>query len=99
MFTHSLRAQLFCKLGHKRSVLCKLVKEVINKYEVATEIDGRGWKENLVQSWNEFLTTNVMEAHENVRRYISEEAYRTVFKLANSPSRGDWNKSAIFIAW
>lgn len=35
-------------------------------------------KENLVQSWNEFLTTNVMEAHENVRRYISEEAYRTV---------------------
>ena len=46
---------------------------------------------------NEFLTTNVMEAHENVRRYISEEAYRTVFKLANSPSRGDWNKSAILL--
>ncbi|MEB9610314.1 aminoglycoside phosphotransferase family protein [Bacillus cereus] len=78
----------FCKLGHKRNVLCKLVKEVINKYEVATEIDGWGWKENLVQSWNEFLTTNVIEAHQNVRRYISEEEYRTVFKLANSPSRG-----------
>ena len=77
-----------CKLGHKRSVLSKLVKEVINKYEVATEIDGWGWKESPVQSWNEFLTTNVMEAHENVRRYISEEEYRTVFKLANSPSRG-----------
>ena len=73
-----LEGTAFCKLGHKRSVLCKLVKEVINKYEVATEIDGWGWKENLVQSWNEFLTTNVMEAHENVRRYISEEAYRTV---------------------
>ncbi|PFR61175.1 aminoglycoside phosphotransferase [Bacillus cereus] len=77
-----------CKLGHKRSVLSKLVKEVINKYEVATEVDGWGWKESLVQSWNEFLTTNVMEALENVRRYISEEEYRTVFKLANSPSRG-----------
>ncbi len=77
-----------CKLGHKRSVLSKLVKEVINKYEVATEVDGWGWKESPVQSWNEFLTTNVMEAHENVRRYISEEEYRTVFKLANSPSRG-----------
>ncbi|ANS49041.1 hypothetical protein BT246_36930 [Bacillus thuringiensis] len=72
-----------CKLGYKRSVLCKLVKEVINEYEVATEVDGWGWKENLVQSWNEFLTTNVMEAHENVRRYINEEEYRTVFKLAN----------------
>ncbi|HFT2183936.1 TPA: phosphotransferase [Bacillus cereus] len=83
-----LEGTTFCKLGHKRSVLCKLVKEVINKYEVATEIDGWGWKENLVQSWNEFLTTNVMEAHQNVRRYISEEEYRTVFKLANSPSRG-----------
>lgn len=77
-----------CKLGHKRSVLSKLVKEVINKYEVAAEVDGWGWKESPVQSWNEFLTTNVMEAHENVRRYISEEEYRTVFKLANSPSRG-----------
>ncbi|MGG8380720.1 aminoglycoside phosphotransferase family protein [Bacillus sp. R-CC1] len=77
-----------CKLSHKRSVLCKLVKEVINKYEVATEVDGWGWKENPVQSWNEFLTTNVIEAYENVRRYISEEEYRTVLKLANSPSRG-----------
>lgn len=73
---------------HKWSVLSKLVKKVINKYEVATEVDGWGWKESPVQSWNEFLTTNVMEAHENVRRYISEEEYRTVFKLANSPSRG-----------
>ncbi|AJQ60023.1 aminoglycoside phosphotransferase [Bacillus thuringiensis] len=72
-----------CKLGHKRSVLCKLVKEVINKYEVATEVDGWGWKENLLQSWSEFLTTNVIEAHENVRRYISEEEYRTVLNLAN----------------
>ncbi|KIQ87589.1 aminoglycoside phosphotransferase [Bacillus sp. L_1B0_8] len=72
-----------CKLGHKRSVLCKLVKEVINKYEVATEVDGWGWKESPVQSWSEFLTTNVIEAHENVRRYISEEEYRTVLKLAN----------------
>lgn len=72
-----------CKLGYKRSVLCKLVKEVINEYEVATEVDGWGWKENLVQSWSEFLTTNVIEAHENVRRYISEEEYRTVLKLAN----------------
>lgn len=83
-----LEGTTFCKLGHKRSVLCKLVKEVINEYEVATEVDGWGWKENSVQSWNEFLTTNVMEAHQNVRRYISEEEYRTVFKLANSPSRG-----------
>ncbi|MBZ8122469.1 aminoglycoside phosphotransferase family protein [Bacillus thuringiensis] len=72
-----------CKLGHKRSVLCKLVKEVINKYEVATEVDGWGWKESPVQSWSEFLTKNVIEAHENVRRYISEEEYRTVLKLAN----------------
>lgn len=72
-----------CKLGYKRSVLCKLVKEVINEYEVATEVDGWGWKENPVQSWSEFLTTNVIEAHENVRRYISEEEYRTVLKLAN----------------
>ncbi|MGE7888232.1 aminoglycoside phosphotransferase family protein [Bacillus cereus] len=77
-----------CKLSHKRSVLCKLVKEVINKYGIATEVDGWGWKEIPVQSWNEFLTTNVIEAYENVRRYISEEEYRMVLKLVNSPSRG-----------
>ncbi|PGU00903.1 aminoglycoside phosphotransferase [Bacillus cereus] len=77
-----------CKLSHKRSVLCKLVKEVINKYEIVTEVDGWGWKEIPVQSWNEFLTTNVIEAYENVRRYISEEEYRMVLKLVNSPSRG-----------
>ena len=50
---------------------------------MATEVDGWGWKENLLQSWSEFLTTNVIEAHENVRRYISEEEYRTVLNLAN----------------
>ncbi|WP_439022034.1 phosphotransferase [Bacillus thuringiensis] len=74
--------------GYKRSTLRTLVKEVINKYEIVSRIDGWGWKESPVQSWNEFLTTNVMEAHENVKRYISEEEYRTVLKLANSPSRG-----------
>ncbi|MBE7150758.1 phosphotransferase [Bacillus mycoides] len=72
-----------CELGHKRSTLCKLVKEVINKYEIVPEAEGWGWKESPVQSWNEFLTENVMEAYENVRRYISEEEYRIVLKLAN----------------
>lgn len=76
-----------CKPGYKRDVLCKLVKEVINKYEIIPKANVWGWKESPVQSWNEFLTTNVMEAYENVRRYISEEEYRTVLKLANSPSR------------
>ncbi|KAB2440887.1 phosphotransferase family protein [Bacillus luti] len=77
-----------CKPGHKRSILCKLVKEVINKYGIVPEAEGWGWKESLVQCWKEFLTTNVIEAYENVRRYISEEEYRTVLKLANSPNRG-----------
>lgn len=77
-----------CKPGYKRDVLCKLVKEVINKYEIIPKANVWGWKESPVQSWNEFLTTNVMEAYENVRRYISEEEYRTVLKLANSPIRG-----------
>ncbi|MES5955873.1 phosphotransferase [Bacillus fungorum] len=74
--------------GHKRITLRTLVKEVINKYKIVPEADGWGWKENPVQSWNEFLTTNVMEAYENVRRYISEEEYRIVLKLVNSPNRG-----------
>ncbi|QIW20097.1 phosphotransferase [Bacillus thuringiensis] len=73
------------KQGHKRITL---VQEVINKYEIVSGIDGWGWKESPAQSWSEFLTTNVMEAHENVRPYISEEEYRTVLNLANSPSRG-----------
>ncbi|CUB11933.1 Phosphotransferase enzyme family protein [Bacillus cereus] len=74
--------------GHKRITLSTLVKEVINKYEIVSGREGWGWKESPVQSWSEFLTTNVMEAHENVRSYISEEEYRKVLKLANSPSRG-----------
>lgn len=76
------------KQGHKRITLSTLVQEVINKYEIVSGIDGWGWKESPAQSWSEFLTTNVMEAHENVRPYISEEEYRTVLNLANSPSRG-----------
>ncbi|MGH0429367.1 aminoglycoside phosphotransferase family protein [Bacillus hominis] len=74
--------------GYKRITLSTLVKEAINKYEIVSDIDGWGWKESPVQSWNEFLTTNVIEAYENVRRYISEEEYRIVLKLANSPNRG-----------
>ena len=64
-------------------MLCVLVKEVINKYKIVPEADGWGWKESPVQSWNEFLTTNVVEAHKNIRPYISEEEYRKVLKLAN----------------
>ncbi|MEJ9112030.1 aminoglycoside phosphotransferase family protein [Bacillus paramobilis] len=78
-----LEGSTWCEQGHKRSTLRTLVKEVINKYKIVPEADGWGWKENPVQSWNKFLTTNVMEAYENVRRYISEEEYRTVLKLAN----------------
>ena len=78
-----LEGSTSCEQGDKRSTLRTLVKEVINKYERVSDVDGWGWKENPVQSWNEFLTTNVMEAHENVKRYISEEEYRTVLKLAN----------------
>ncbi|QWH18434.1 aminoglycoside phosphotransferase family protein [Bacillus mycoides] len=83
-----LEGSTSCEQGNKRSTLITLVKEVINKYKIVSGAEGWGWKESLVQSWNEFLTANVMEAYENVRRYISEEEYRIVFKLANSPNRG-----------
>ncbi|WP_436865659.1 phosphotransferase [Bacillus fungorum] len=83
-----LEGSTSCKQGHKRSALSTLVKEVINKYKIVPEADGWGWKESPVQSWNEFLAKNVMEAHENVRRYISDEKYKTVLKLANSQNRG-----------
>ncbi|PGM90812.1 phosphotransferase [Bacillus cereus] len=82
-----LEGSTSCEHGYKRITLSTLVKEVINKYEIVSEADSWGWKESPVQSWNEFLTTNVMEAHENVRWYISDEEYRTVLKLANSPKR------------
>ncbi|MGZ7151430.1 phosphotransferase family protein [Bacillus sp. BC08] len=78
-----LEGNTSCEQGYKRSTLRTLVKEVINKYKIVPEAGGWGWKENPVQSWNEFLTTNVMEAYENVKHYISEEEYRTVLKLAN----------------
>ncbi len=83
-----LEGSTSCGRGQKRITLSTLVKEVINKYEIVSRIDGWGWKESPVQSWSAFLTKNVMEAYENVRRYISEEEYRTVLKLANSPNRG-----------
>ncbi|WP_242301944.1 aminoglycoside phosphotransferase family protein [Bacillus cereus group sp. BfR-BA-01423] len=78
-----LEGSTSCGRGQKRITLSTLVKEVINKYEIVSRIDGWGWKESPVQSWNEFLTTNVVEAHKNVRPYISEEEYRKVLKLAN----------------
>lgn len=83
-----LEGSTSCEHGYKRSTLITLVKEVINKYKIVPGADGWGWKESLVQSWNEFLTANVMEAYGNARRYISEEEYRIVLKLANSPNRG-----------
>ncbi|MBJ8103550.1 phosphotransferase [Bacillus proteolyticus] len=83
-----LEGSTSCERGYKRITLSILVKEAINKYEIVSDIDGWGWKESPVQSWNEFLTTNVIEAYENLKPYISEEEYRTVLKLANNPSRG-----------
>ncbi|PGT17848.1 aminoglycoside phosphotransferase [Bacillus cereus] len=83
-----LEGSTSCERGHKRSALRTLVKEVINKYKIVPGAEGWGWKESPVQCWNEFLTKNVMEAYGNVRRYISDEEYETVLKLANSPNRG-----------
>ncbi|MGY2614283.1 aminoglycoside phosphotransferase family protein [Bacillus pretiosus] len=82
-----LEGSTSCEQGHKRIMLSTLVKEVINKYEIVSGIDGWGWKESPVQSWSEFLTENVMEAYENVRRYISKEEYRIVLKLAKRGAR------------
>lgn len=82
-----LKGSTSCEQGHKRITLSTLVKEVINKYEIVSGIDGWGWKESPVQSWSEFLTKNVMEAYENVRRYISKEEYRIVLKLAKRGAR------------
>ncbi|PFD41347.1 aminoglycoside phosphotransferase [Bacillus cereus] len=76
-----------CELGYKRSTLCTLVKEVINTYEIVPEVDGWGWKDSPVQSWAEFLLTNVMEARENLRQYISDEEHQLVLTLVNSPKR------------
>lgn len=78
-----LEGNTSCEQGYKRSTLRTLVKEVINKNKIVPEADGWGWKESPVQSWNEFLTGNVKTAYENVKRYISEEEYRKVLKLAN----------------
>ena len=47
-----LEGSTSCEQGHKRSTLRTLVKEVINKYEIVSRIDGWGWKESPVQSWN-----------------------------------------------
>ncbi|WP_283751099.1 phosphotransferase [Bacillus cereus] len=77
-----------CELGYKRSTLCTIVKEVINTYEIVPEVDGWGWKDSPVQSWTEFLLTNVMEARENLKQCISDEEHQLVLTLVNSPQRG-----------
>ena len=83
-----LSLKVVLRADEDKKITLSTLKEVINKYEIVSRIDGWGWKESPVQSWSAFLTKNVMEAYENVRRYISEEEYRTVLKLANSPNRG-----------
>ncbi|OQR57357.1 aminoglycoside phosphotransferase family protein [Bacillus sp. CDB3] len=83
-----LEGSTSCEHGYKRITLSTLVKEVINKYEIVPEADSWGWKGSPVQTWTEFLMTDVMEAHENVRLYISDEEYRLVLKLVSSPNRG-----------
>ncbi|MED0961162.1 phosphotransferase [Bacillus paramycoides] len=77
-----------CELGYKRSTLCTLVKEVINTYEIVLEVDGWGWKDSPLQSWAEFLLTNVMEARGNLRQYISDEEHQLVLTFVNSSKRG-----------
>ncbi len=61
-----LKVVLLVNKGINELRFVHLSKEVINKYERVSDVDGWGWKENPVQSWNGFLTTNVMETQENV---------------------------------
>ena len=48
-----LEGSTSCGRGQKIT-LSTLVKEVINKYEIVSRIDGWGWKESPVQSWSAF---------------------------------------------
>ncbi|MBO1581489.1 phosphotransferase [Bacillus sp. XF8] len=72
---------------NKKDILCTLVQEVINKYKPAMKMDQWGWKEDPVDSWQHFLLRRVMEAYENLKIYITEEAFHTVHELVHSPNR------------
>ncbi|MFJ8530333.1 aminoglycoside phosphotransferase family protein [Bacillus sp. NPDC094106] len=73
--------------GNKRDVLCTLVQEVIHTYKVTMEMNQWGWKEEPVDSWQDFLLKRVMEASENLKTYIIEEDFRTVLEFVHSPNR------------
>lgn len=74
-------------VGNKRDVLCTLVQEVIHTYKVTMEMEQWGWKEEPVDSWQDFLLKRVMEASENLKTYIIEEDFRIVLEFVHSPNR------------
>lgn len=73
--------------GNKKDILFTLVQEVIHAYKVAPEINQWGWKEEPVDSWQDFLLNRVMEANENLKSYITKEEFHSVLKLVHSPNR------------
>ncbi|HEK9099988.1 aminoglycoside phosphotransferase family protein [Bacillus pfraonensis] len=76
-----------CDAGNKKDILCTLVQKVIHTYKPAVKMDQWGWKEDPVDSWQDFLLERVREANETVTSYITEEDFHTVVQLVHSPNR------------
>ncbi|MBO9129560.1 phosphotransferase [Bacillus sp. 165] len=67
---------------NKCSMLSFLSCHIINNYRSIPNINTWGWLEEPKDSWESFLVSRVIEAHETIGSYLSEEDYKLIYELA-----------------
>lgn len=72
---------------NKKELLQSLVHQLINQYKIVDPISGWGWTDDLTDSWQDFLSSEVLEASLILEGYLKEEERDVVLELVKSPQR------------
>jgi aminoglycoside phosphotransferase (APT) family kinase protein len=76
-----LSGEVLKTLNDKRSVLASLTVRLINQYKEISPLDGWGWKDETVSSWEQFILIRAKGAAETLSGYLQERDGWLVEKL------------------
>ncbi|EDL63803.1 phosphotransferase [Bacillus sp. SG-1] len=93
---HYVRGEVLNNVGNKRSVLESVVLHFINQYKEISPLEGWGWRDEPVSTWEQFITTRVNEAKKTVAGHLDTRDDELVDLLVKD-STMNWSKTAYLL--
>jgi aminoglycoside phosphotransferase len=82
---------------NKKEILTSLVQSLINNYKPVPNSKGWGWADDVKDSWQDFLLSQVLEAKKTLDSNLEKEDFNFVLELVKSPNRNTFNGEAFLL--